>query len=175
MAELKFVITGTPGVGKTTALCAISDVPPIITDAATTDELAKIKDATTVAMDFGEVHLEDGTIVRVYGTPGQERFRHMWEIIGEGALGLIVLVDITRENPVDDMMIYLDNFQALIDETGVVIGVTRNEQASNFSMDDLNNHLNANGLYFPVLEADPRNRQDMIDLLDTLMAMLEYA
>ena len=57
MAELKFVITGTAGVGKTTAIAAISDVPPLCTDADTTDELAQIKDATTVAFDFGEVNL----------------------------------------------------------------------------------------------------------------------
>lgn len=136
MAELKFVITGTAGVGKTTAICSLSDVPPVETDADTTDDLAMIKSTTTVAFDFGEVILDDGARVRIYGTPGQERFRHMWEILAEGALGLLILVDNSRPDPLSDLMMYIDNFQKLIDDTGVVVGVTRCDAGSKTSIDD---------------------------------------
>ena len=175
MAELKFIITGTAGVGKTTSLRAISDVPPVDTDAATTDELAKIKSTTTVAFDFGEVHLDDGTIVRIYGTPGQDRFRHMWEILAEGALGVIVLVDNTRDDPINDMMMYLQNFENLITKTGAVIGVTRYSENARITLNDYSDHLALYKLYFPVLEVDPRKREDIVELLDALMAILEYA
>ena len=34
----------------------------------------------------------DGIPVHLFGTPGQDRFDFMWEILCEGALGLLVLV-----------------------------------------------------------------------------------
>lgn len=173
MSELKFVITGTPGVGKTTAIQSISDIPPVITDALTTDDLAEIKSTTTVAFDFGEVHLDADTIVRIYGTPGQERFRFMWDIISEGALGLIILVDNSREDPLADMQIYLDNFTRLINETGVVVGVSRLENHPSPNLDDFYQYLEAQNLHIPVMEADPRNKEDMINLMDALMAIVE--
>lgn len=173
MAELKFVVTGTAGVGKTTALKSICDKPPVETDAVTTDELALVKETTTVAFDFGEVTLDESTIVRVYGTPGQERFRHMWEIIAEGALGLIILVDNSRENPVEDMLIYIENFAQLIEDTSTVIGVSRLTPNSKFQLDDYYASLEKYNHCFPVMEADPRKREDMINLMDALMAMVE--
>ena len=46
---------------------------------------------TTVAFDFGILSADD-TVVHLYGTPGQDRFDFMWEVLCEGALGLILLV-----------------------------------------------------------------------------------
>ncbi len=175
MSELKFVITGTAGVGKTTAITAISDVAPVCTDTATTDDLAQIKEVTTVAFDFGEVMLEGDVCVRIYGTPGQDRFRHMWEILAEGALGLIILVDNTRPDPISDLSMYIHNFLDLINKTGVAVGVTRSELPSSYTLDHYYNYLEDVGLSCPVLEVDPRQRDDMVNLLDALMATLEYA
>ena len=118
MAELKFIFTGTPGAGKTTAIASISDFPPVSTDMLTTDELSDVKAGTTVAMDFGEFTLASGERVFLYGTPGQERFRHMWEILIKGGLGLIILVDNTRPNPTADLRMYLENFAEFIRQTG---------------------------------------------------------
>ena len=174
MGELKFVITGTAGVGKSTAIACISDVAPVVTDEETTDELREIKNATTVAFDFGEVFLNDDTVVRIYGTPGQERFRHMWEIIADGALGLIILVDCTRNNPPSDLAMYIENFADLIRETGMVVGLTRTEKIPDFETDRYFAVLEENNILCPVIEIDPRKREDVAMLLDTLMAILEY-
>ncbi|RLU02312.1 MAG: GTP-binding protein, partial [Ketobacter sp.] len=133
------------------------------------------KNTTTVAFDFGEVILDDGVRVRIYGTPGQERFRHMWEIIAEGALGLIILVDNSRPDPLQDLMMYIDNFQQLIAETGFVVGVTRCDRSDRVSIDDYYSYLESRELFCPVIEADPRSREDMVALMDALMAMLECA
>lgn len=175
MAELKFVITGTAGVGKTTAINTLSDIPTVCTDTETTDELAQIKEVTTVAFDYGEVQLEGDICVRIYGTPGQDRFRHMWEILAEGALGLIILVDNTRPDPIADLSMYIHNFLDLINKTGVAVGVTRYEKPSDFKLEHYYNYLNDVGLTCPVIEVDPRQREDMVALMDALMATLEYA
>jgi signal recognition particle receptor subunit beta len=172
VAELKIVITGTPGVGKTTALTTVSDRPPVTTEEATSDGLAKIKDTTTVAFDFGEVLLDDGTQLRIYGTPGQIRFRHMWDIVAQGALGFIILIDITRDNPLEDLAIYIENFEQSIRATSAVIGVTR---TTNADLEPFYDYLERKNLLLPVMIVDPRNKDDMVDLLMALIAMLEYA
>ncbi|WP_317931177.1 GTP-binding protein [Halioxenophilus sp. WMMB6] len=166
------MITGTAAVGKTTAIQSISDRPPVTTDQAATDGLAIVKDTTTVAFDFGEIVLPDETIVRVYGTPGQERFRHMWEIIAEGALGFIILVDASRDEPVVDLDMYLANFQKNIAESSAVVGVTRSEQNPNV-MNEIYQYLENQQLIYPVMAVDPREKTDMKQLLLSLIAMLE--
>ena len=173
MGELKFVITGTAGVGKTTAIAAISDIPPITTDEATTDELSKVKSTTTTAFDFGEIIIDEETTVRLYGTPGQERFRHMWEIVATGALGLIVLVDNSRPDPIDDLEIYFDNFSDLIKKTGVAVGVTRLAPDQETELEKYYERLAAKDIYCPVMAVDPREKDDVVSLMDALMTFLE--
>lgn len=173
MPELKIVITGSPGVGKTTAIKAISDTPPVTTEAGTSDALSEIKDTTTVAFDFGEVLLDDDVYLRVYGTPGQQRFKHMWDIIAEGALGFIILIDVTRKNAVDDLDLYVKYFAPFIKKTSAVIALTRSDES-----DDLEcyyDYLEKNGYCFPVIDADPRSKSDMTNVIMALISMLEYA
>lgn len=175
MSEIKLIFTGTPGAGKTTAIGAISEIPPVTTDMATTDELAAQKAETTVAMDFGEITLGDGQKVHLYGTPGQQRFQFMWEIIVRGGLGLILLLDNTRDDPIADMDMYLDNFAGFIRETGAVIGVTRTDLSTTPSLDDYYERLEARGEMYPVFDADVRKSDDVLMLLDALISTLEYA
>jgi signal recognition particle receptor subunit beta len=91
MNPLKLLISGPVSAGKTTLIHTLSETPMIHTDEWATDEVARQKSHTTVALDFGEMHL-DGVPIHLYGTPGQERFDFMWEILAEGALGYIILV-----------------------------------------------------------------------------------
>lgn len=175
MAELKFVITGTAGVGKTTAICSVSDIPPVSTDAATTDALAQVKSTTTTAFDFGEIIVDELTTVRLYGTPGQERFKHMWEIIATGALGLIILVDNSKNDPVKDLETYLHNFHGLINQTGVVVGVTRIACEEDVELEKYYDCLAEKEIYCPVMAVDPRIKADVVALLDILMSLLEAA
>lgn len=94
MDALKLVVSGPVGAGKTTFIRSLSDIPVVDTDEAATEAIGKA--ATTVALDFGMLEL-DGTQVHLFGTPGQDRFDFMWEILCEGALGLVLLV--AGDNP----------------------------------------------------------------------------
>ena len=58
--EPKIVFAGPPNAGKTTAIRALSDVPPIVTDVDNNDP-SLAKEATTVGFDYGVVHLDGGS------------------------------------------------------------------------------------------------------------------
>ena len=100
----KIVIAGGFGVGKTTAVAAISEIAPVRTEAwmtaasSTTDRLDPGTDkvTTTVAMDFGRITIDDGLVLYLFGAPGQARFWTMWDDLCRGAVGALVLVD-TRQ------------------------------------------------------------------------------
>ncbi len=173
MSEYKFIFTGTPGAGKTTAIAAISDTPPVSTDMDSTDELRVIKDKTTVAMDFGELTLEGGEKVFLYGTPGQERFRHMWEILIRGGLGQILLIDNSRPDPLDDLAMYLGNFREFIQSTGAVIAITRSDIKDDPDIGGYQEVLSDLGMVLPIIYADPRQREDVLMLLDMLISIVE--
>ena len=121
----KIIFSGTVGAGKSTAINALSDIPPVSTEAVASDDTAKLKKTTTVAMDYGVLNLPDGEKVMLYGTPGQERFSFMWDILSEGGIGLVLLINNANPDPLADLKIYLDAFKDFISKTAVTIGVRR--------------------------------------------------
>jgi signal recognition particle receptor subunit beta len=97
-------VAGSFGVGKTTFVGAVSEIPPLRTEEALTtaangvDDVSHVdsKTSTTVAMDFGRITVSPELVLYLFGTPGQPRFSFMWDRITDGALGAVVLVDTRR-------------------------------------------------------------------------------
>jgi signal recognition particle receptor subunit beta len=94
--KIKVVIAGPFAAGKTQFINTVSEIKTVKTEKRIQHSGEKhVKDYTTVAMDFGKIRIDDEHELYLFGTPGQFRFDFMWEILGEGALGVIVLVDST--------------------------------------------------------------------------------
>ena len=74
LQKYKIVFGGTMGAGKTEAIKSLSEVNVLSTEAYNTDEQSHSKTLTTVGIDYGEIKLDDGITVGLYGTPGQDRF-----------------------------------------------------------------------------------------------------
>ncbi|MDO8940981.1 MAG: ATP/GTP-binding protein [Methylicorpusculum sp.] len=173
MSQFKILFTGPVGAGKTTAINSISDVPPIKTDAAASDMTKARKPSTTVAMDYGLIHLAGGEKIHLYGTPGQERFDFMWDILVTGGIGLILLLDNTRSDPFQDMKFFLDAFGKFIGETGVAIGVTQMDISATPTIDDYHLQLKVLGISPPVFAVDARVKNDVSLLVQSLLFTLD--
>lgn len=171
----KIIFTGPVGAGKTTAIGAISEAPPVATDVQCSDESKKIKDTTTVAMDYSYITLEDGERIHLYGTPGQSRFDFMWQILTQGGIGLVILINRDHPDAVEQMDFYLDSFSKFIEETAVVIGLTRSGINDTASVDDFQNRLYERNQIFPVFEIDARDGNDVSILVHALMAVLQVS
>jgi uncharacterized protein len=171
--DTKIIFAGPVGSGKTTAIACLSEIPVVSTDVAASDETLARKATTTVAMDYGFITLEDGSYVHLYGTPGQDRFDFMWQILVQGGIGLVLLVDAARPDPAADMAFYLDAFRDFIRETGVVIGLTRTDLAGHDVFGQLLERLQDREEVFPILEVDAREGEDVRILVQTLLAILE--
>lgn len=173
MSTYKIVFTGPVGAGKTTAIQAISDVKPFSTEEAATDETRQLKDQTTVAMDYGMMNLDNGETLHLYGTPGQERFDFMWDILTDGAIGLVLLLNNANPDPLQDAKFYLDVFKPFIAKTGIAVGVTRATPGLGPCLDDYCALLAERNMVGPVLEADARSSSDVILLTQSLLYALD--
>jgi small GTP-binding protein len=112
MQTLKIVVTGPFSSGKTEFIQAISEIDVVSTERRISRQSERIKDQTTVAMDFGRITIDEELILYLFGTPGQRRFDFMWEILSEGMLGFVVMVDSTRPETFREARRILDTFRS---------------------------------------------------------------
>lgn len=173
MSVYKILFAGPVGAGKTTSIAAISDIEPFSTEEFATDEVKSLKDKTTVAMDYGLMELANGEHIHLYGVPGQVRFDFMWEILVEGGIGLILLLNHENDASLDEMAFYLDSFRDFIDRTALAVGVTRMRPGVGPGLDDYAAVLAQHGLQAPIFEVDGRKPEDVITLVQSLLYTLD--
>lgn len=107
------VITGPFAAGKTTLIRTISEITVLSTERGITDSTKSRKNETTVAMDFGRITIDRELVLYLFGTPGQERFDFMWEILGEGMLGYVLLLDANRPDSLAEAVGILEAFRRM--------------------------------------------------------------
>lgn len=169
----KIIFTGPVGAGKTTAIASISDIGIVRTDEDASDMTKSRKSNTTVAMDYGLINLGDNERVHLYGTPGQERFDFMWDILTTGGIGLILLIDNTRTDPQRDLKFYTNAFRDFIEEQQLVVGITRMDEQRSPGVPQYREWLQDLSLEAPVLEIDARSRSDVSTLVQSLLLSLD--
>ncbi|QBI21503.1 GTP-binding protein [Egibacter rhizosphaerae] len=139
----KVVVTGPYGAGKTTLIRAISEITVLSTERSIADRRPSGggksgggKSETTVAMDFGRLTIDEGLALYLFGTPGQQRFDFMWEILSEGMLGFVVLVDGDDDASLDDAAGILEFFKRSAD-VPYVVAVNKSNTAAAAAGDDV--------------------------------------
>lgn len=108
---VKMVVTGPFAAGKTEFIRSVSEIDVVSTERQISDFTNTIKPQTTVAMDFGRITIDDDLILYLFGTPGQKRFDFMWEILSEGMLGFIVMIDSARSETFPEAKQVIDIFR----------------------------------------------------------------
>ncbi|MFG2330893.1 ATP/GTP-binding protein [Streptomyces sp. NPDC048604] len=171
---VKVVIVGGFGVGKTTMVGSVSEIPPLTTEETMTQAGVGIdhnpgaegKNTTTVAMDFGRISINRELILYLFGTPGQERFWFLWNGIFEGALGAVVLVDTRRIEVSFEVITRLEDRRVPF-----VVAVNAFPEAPQYAVEELRSALALSDTV-PLVTCDARDRASCRDTLLSLMVYL---
>lgn len=170
--QYKIVFGGTMGAGKTTAIQSLSDIDVLKTEAFNTDAEAHNKLETTVGIDYGEITLDDGVKVGLYGTPGQDRFDFIWSVICKGAIGTVILINHNAEQPLKDLEFYVNSFREFT--TNMVVGITHFDANTSRSTAMYREWLDQQQLgQVPLFFVDARNAKDVHLMVEALIANVE--
>jgi small GTP-binding protein len=177
MQTLKIVVTGPFSSGKTELIQSISEIDVVSTDRQITRESERIKNQTTVAMDFGRITVDEDLILYLFGTPGQKRFNFMWEILSEGMLGFVVMVDSTRPETFREARRILDTFRSY-SPVPYIVAANKQDLEDAWSPDDLKIVLRVDSgvKIIPCVARDKESvKQVLLELLYSILELMDAA
>jgi hypothetical protein len=130
------VVTGPFNAGKTEFIRSVSEIDVVSTERKISSDVERVKDTTTVAMDFGRITVDDDLVLYLFGTPGQKRFDFMWEILSEGMLGFVVMIDSTRPETFREARSILETFRAYA-PTPYVVAANKQDRDDAWELEDV--------------------------------------
>ena len=161
MMKAKILVTGAFNAGKTTFIHSISEIQPVYTD----KKMLDTEELTTVAMDFGRITIDDDLALYLFGTPGQERFDFMWEILKEDIIGFILLVDsVTPEIPTARKIL---DFLVSHSDVPFVIACTKRDHIHALPMETLSQQMRLDDV--PVIPCVATERDSVKEVLLILL------
>jgi hypothetical protein len=164
---VKIVVTGPFSAGKTTLIRTISEITVLSTERSITDETRRRKTDTTVAMDFGRITIDRDLVLYLFGTPGQDRFDFMWEILGEGMLGYVLLIDSSRPESLEEAVSIRAAFRKMAN-VPFVVGYNRSEGIDEAETAHVREALDLEP-YVPLVPCDVTDRESVKSVLLALL------
>jgi signal recognition particle receptor subunit beta len=168
ITSVKIVVAGGFGVGKTTMVGTVSEIPPVNTEAWLTEASKTVdplfggntKTTTTVAMDFGRLTLGRDLILYLFGTPGQPRFWELWDDLCQGASAAVVLVDTRRLDVSFPAVNYFENDS----DIPFIVAVNLFDGRLTHSLEQVRGALGVTEAV-PLVTVDARNRRSAVQTL----------
>jgi small GTP-binding protein len=130
------VVTGPFNAGKTEFIRSVSEIDVVNTERKISSDAERLKETTTVAMDFGRISIDSDLVLYLFGTPGQKRFDFMWEILSEGMLGFVVMVDSTRPETFREARRILETFRAYA-PTPYIVAANKQDVEDAWEVEDM--------------------------------------
>jgi signal recognition particle receptor subunit beta len=97
----------------------------------------------------------------------------MWDILSTGGIGLMILVNNNRPDPLKDLSFFLQRFDTLIRSTAVTIGVTQMDRSNEPCLSDYHLALTRLNYHALVFEVDARRKTDVLLLVQALLSRLD--
>ncbi|MEM9558621.1 MAG: ATP/GTP-binding protein [Acidobacteriota bacterium] len=169
-SPLKIVVAGPVAAGKSTFVRHLSASEVVDTDEVASEAIGKA--TTTVALDFGALTL-DGVTLHLFGSPGQERFGFVWEILCEGAVGLVLLVAGDRPRDLPRARRILEHITSR-EPVPFVLGVTHQDAPRAWRPDEVADYFQLPAERVVALDArDAASSARVLERLLELLATLE--
>ena len=177
MEILKIVITGAYAAGKSQFIRTISEIDALDTeeDVSQTEEL-ELKRHTTVALDFGTLAINEELSLYLFGTPGQERFDFMWEILGQGAIGYIVMVDSTRPAHLKETIKLIEHFSRQLPQVPFIVAANKQDDLGCLPPDYIHHRLGLpeNVLVLPCVATERESvKEVLLSLVSIVYQLME--
>lgn len=177
MQTVKMVVTGPFSSGKTEFIKSISEIDVVSTERGISknSEESQVKEQTTVAMDFGRITVDDDLVLYLFGTPGQRRFDFMWEILAEGMLGFIVMVDSAKPETFREAKSILETFRAYA-PTPYVVAANKQDCKDAWEVDDMRValRLDSKVKFLPCVATDKESvKKVLLELLYSILAEMD--
>lgn len=170
MEIMKLVVTGPVGAGKSTFIRTVSEIDVVDTDRKATDEIASLKTTTTVAFDFGRLQIAPDAALHLYGTPGQERFDFMWDMLIQNANAYILLVAAHRAYDfrfARRIITFMNQRQPL----PMILGITHADHEDAWSVEDITIALGLSKVETrpPIITVNPNHFESSVQAVITLV------
>jgi len=175
MQVVKIVVTGPFSAGKTQFIQSISEIDVVATERQISSPEERIKTHTTVAMDFGRITVAEDLVLYLFGTPGQRRFDFMWEILAEGMLGFVVLLDSVRPETFREARSILEAFRSYA-SVPYIVATNKQDLEDAWSPEDLRIALRISPeiKVVPCVATDQESvRRVLLELLYSVLELLD--
>ncbi|NEQ80885.1 MAG: GTPase [Moorea sp. SIO2I5] len=173
MDNIRIVVTGTIGAGKSTFVRTFSEGAVIETERTATDATSLFKKKTTVALDFGLRPLNRNLDLHLYGTPGQARFDFMWDILIRRAHAYILLMAANRSSDFASARQILSFMQERV-TIPMIIGLTHTDVPGAWTPEEIMMRMAYIGdpNQPPIVAVNPNNKTSVFETVMILMAQM---
>jgi len=167
MDYCKLAFFGNVGAGKSQVIKTLSEIKPIDTDVESTLNIGK--KMTTVGIDYGRIHLDNQTVLGLYGVPGQSRYKFLWESVVQSLWCISFLFKFGSKPDLESIETLLNFFYPKHGHIPFLVGITHSENCSDLELQEFTLPIQelfiARNLHGPIIKLNPKCEKSSIEFL----------